>query len=149
MRPQDHGTPLWPTRDGCLSPLHHTLNHLFCGAWLPGLDCDPAAPPTRLKSCFVRIGNSCSEEARVLELLKSHKDAWIDWLAAMKVALLLHYARLDGAERATPCRPLIFRALVSLALRIIGLGYSTVRTVDCTYSSNLRLRPSRSLNHFR
>ena len=103
MRPQDHGAPLWPTRDGCLSPLHHTLNHLFCGAWLPGLDRDPAAPPTRLKSCFVRIGNSCSEEARVLELLKSHKDAWIDWLAAMKVALLAHYARLDGAERATPC----------------------------------------------
>ena len=103
MRPQDHGIPLWPTRDGCLSPLHHTLNHLFCGAWLPGLDRDPAAPPARLKSCFVRIGNSCSEEARVLELLKSHKDAWIDWLAAMKVALLAHYARLDGADRTTPC----------------------------------------------
>ena len=83
------GMPLWPTRSGCLSVLHFVLNNLLCGAWLP------PELPARPHPYYVRIGNSCSDEARVLPLLRSHKHAWVDWLGALECNLLIHHWHVD------------------------------------------------------
>ena len=59
-------------------------NHLLCGVWLP------AEQVGNGEKTFARIGNSCSEEARVLALLKHQSAAWLPWLSALEVSVEAH-----------------------------------------------------------
>ena len=79
------GSPLWPVRTGgCLSPLHFVCNHLFCGVWLPAEQVGSG------EKTFARIGNACSEEARVRALLEHQSAAWLPWLSALEVSVEAH-----------------------------------------------------------
>lgn len=45
---------------------------------------------------FVWMGNSCSEEARVHALLRSHSSAWLAWLSALETTVEAHIQHVLG-----------------------------------------------------
>ena len=98
------GAPLWPVRSGgCLSVLHFLLNHLFCGVWLP------AEQVGNGRKQFARIGNSCSEELRVLAMLQSQvrKRVFLRCHFILKMIIILPRQARDKHRESTQKRVMV------------------------------------------
>lgn len=92
-------------------------NTLFCGMYMT-TECG--------ERVFLRQGNSCTDETRVLGLLRSEPDAWLVWLEVLGAMVESHFRSPVSPSSTLESRSRIRDILVAT---IYGLSHESIATL--------------------